>query len=374
MWIFAAMLAQAAPCDLDLVPPDPQVQGTAHTFQLTGATPGSNAYLFRDGDESPCPPQIAPHCLDLDGIAFTGTSAVDGSGVATFTVTVPAGIDPSEHAWQAGGGGCGLSEVEHTTAASPTSCAFDPLDWTVECASGPMGCFLEGWFDLLYPSGMPAFGTHLSVQQVRTGLAGADARTRAALALALSVDSDDLGLFGARASIGDRVVPSGPYVGYTVREVAVLAVASAPTGTALGDSAVQVLQTYDACGDDQLVMPAWPTFPPDVDPEDSGDGGVDSGAGADSAVDTGTPEDSAADPADDSGVVDTGFDAESGVVDTGVDVESGVVDTGVDAESGAPDDTVGSDSGAAGDDSGTPGDSGVVDSGIPDPDTEDSGG
>lgn len=380
MWMFfATTMAQAAPCtDLDLVPAAPQTQGLAQPFSVLGATPGSTVLLFRDGEDAVCPPQIAPICLDLDGSSFVGSMTADGSGTATFQVTVPAGLDPTNHAWQAVTQDCGVSEMEQTTAASPASCAYDPLDWTVACETGPMGCFLTGWFDTMYPSGMPAFGASITVEQTRAGLTQANVNNRAAIALALSVDADDLGLFGTRTSLGDQIVPAGPYAGFQVREVAVLAMSSSPVPADLGDTAVQALLAHDSCGDDQLVMPGWPTFPPDPGPTDSGS--ADSGV-----VDTGTPADSGTPPDSGSdgetgatGVSDSGA-PESGAVDTGVG-DTGTFDSAVDpgddtsGDSGAPQDTGTTDTGAPPDDSGEPSDSGVVDTGIGGGDTGDSGG
>ena len=330
---------------MDLVPPSPQEQGVSQDVQVTGVVPGDTVYLFRDGDQDPCPAFLAPSCFDLDGVAFMGSAIADGSGVAVFPVTVPVALDPTELAWQAGSAGCGLTEVEQTTAVSPVSCLYDPVDWAVSCDSGPMGCFLTGWFDVMYPAGMPAFGTSLTLDQVRVGLGGADVRSRAALALALSVDADDMGLFGARASVGDQVVPDGPYVGYTVREVAALAVATAPTSTSLGDTAIHLLLVHDTCGEDQLVMPGWPTYPPANPPGDSGV--ADSGVG-DSAGDTGPSGDSGA-------VVDTGAPGGSG--GAGGDSGGAVVDTGAPGDSGG----AGGDSGVGGG-GGAVGDSGTGDS------------
>jgi hypothetical protein len=383
---FATTLAHAAPCtDLDLVPAAPQVQGQAQTFDVMGATPGATVLLFRDGEDSPCPGPIAPHCLDLDGTSFVAGTVADGFGVASFQVTVPAALDSTNHGWQAVSQDCGPSELEQTTAASPVSCAYDPLDWSVACETGPMGCFLTGWFDTLYPSGMPAFGASLTVEQVRTGLSQANTNNRAALALALSVDADDLAFFGTRVSLGDQVVPSGPYAGFQLREVAVLALASSPVSAELGATAIQALQAHDQCGDAQLVMPGYPVFDPDPGPSDSGvtdSGVVDTDPPSDSAVvDTGAP-DSGADP--DSGAFgetgatgaagDSGVD--SGVVDTGWG-DTGAFDSGTDPTaggSGAPPETAAPDSGIPTDDSGVISDSGRVDTGIGGGDTADSGG
>ena len=261
-------------------------------------------------------------------------------------------------------------------AASDIACAYNPLQWAVTCVDGPMGCFLDGWFDTLYPAGFTGFGAQSDLATLRSRLASADVHSQAAAALQLSIDADDAGLFGARRSIGDQMIPVGTWAGYSAREVAALGLQSSSTSQSLGRAAMDVLQVHDDCGDDQLVMPS-----PPADPVDSGDSG-DSGGSDSGVVDTGPP----AGPSD-SGVVDTGTaPPDSGAVVDPVDPIDPVdpMDSTSDS-SGGPAVSTGDTSATVGPDSGDgpPTDTGVpADSGDPAPSdsdvldsgTEDTGG
>lgn len=74
---------------------DPLVPGQPVTFRVSGIAPGDRVYFTRSTTGTgagPCFPQLGNVCLGVLSPSLIGTDAANNTGIAEFTVSLPAGL------------------------------------------------------------------------------------------------------------------------------------------------------------------------------------------------------------------------------------------------------------------------------------------
>lgn len=283
--IFAlALAASAAPsCDeidpqapvhLDLFVGGSVTPGAPVTLSVTGAIPGGTVgFALGDGENpDPCPAVVGGACLDLASPMMIGTAVADAGGNATIVGVIPASLSAYEIAFQAAALGCeepALSGVllVDVSMSEAEPCAFSPTRWSVDCQADNVGCFRDGWFSTVYPTGLQLGGVQgldvpdaLGVQDVfvvadEEGRPGAF--VAALLALRLNLDFAAAGAFGDHVGLHGAQLPSGPHAGWTAADLVALAEATHPSEASA--SLVRELAWFDgiygSCGTRDLARP-----------------------------------------------------------------------------------------------------------------------